>query len=128
VKRKGLPCMVFDGASLYECSHSVDIEKELILTLTQLIPIGNVTTYSSIAHLLNVHPRVVALVLKKNSRPIIYPCHRVVRSDGYIGGYTLLGKRADKIKEKLLAIEGVSIANGRVCPREIIDLVEQLLR
>ncbi len=127
MKRHSIPCIVFDGVSLRACNPNRNIVKELILTLTQLVPIGNVTTYSSIACLLNIHPRIIALVLKKNKRPIVYPCHRVIRSDGYVGGYTLLGKRADKVKEKLLTLEGVPIINGHVSPHRIIDLTKLLL-
>ncbi len=101
--------------------------KELILALTQLVPIGNVTTYSSIAHLLNIHPRIVALMLKRNKRPVVYPCHRVIRSNGYIGGYTLRGKQANKVKEKLLALEGVPIINGCVPIQRIVDLAKMFL-
>jgi len=35
------------------------------------------------------------------------PCHKVIRRDGKIGGYTFKGKRKDKIKEELLKKEGV---------------------
>ncbi len=127
MKRYSIPCIVFDGVSLRACDSDKNVVKELILALTQLVPIGNVTTYSSIACLLNIHPRIVALVLKKNERPIVYPCHRVVRSDGYVGGYTLSGKRADSVKEKLLALEGVPVINGRVSPRRVVDLTKLLL-
>ncbi|HDM37490.1 MAG TPA: MGMT family protein, partial [Candidatus Omnitrophica bacterium] len=34
--------------------------------------------------------------LKKNPYPFIIPCHRVIRSDGYIGGY-VYGKRIKRI-------------------------------
>lgn len=127
MKRHSIPCIVFDGVSLHACDSNKNIVKELILALTQLVPIGNVTTYSSIACLLNIHPRIVALMLKKNKRPIIYPCHRVIRSDGYVGGYTLLGKRADSVKEKLLTLEGVPIINRRVSPHRVVDLTKLLL-
>lgn len=127
VKWRSVPCIVFDGVLLRACNSNKNIVKELILALIQLIPIGNVTTYSSIACLLNIHPRIVALALKKNKRPIAYPCHRVIRSDGYVGGYTLSGGRADSVKEKLLTLEGVPIINGRVSPNRIIDLTKLLL-
>ncbi len=127
VKRWGIPCIVFDGTSLRICDFNKDVIEELILALIQLVPTGNVTTYSSIARLLNIHPRTVALVLKRNKKPVVYPCHRVVRSDGYVGGYTLSGKRAVSVKEKLLTLEGVSIIDEHIPPHKIIDLTKSLL-
>ncbi len=127
VKRWGIPCIVFDGTSLRICDFNKDVIEELILALIQLVPIGNVTTYSSIARLLNIHPRTVALVLKRNKNPVVYPCHRVVRSDGYVGGYTLLGKRVAGVKEKLLTLEGISIINRHIPPHKIVDLTKSLL-
>jgi len=49
--------------------------------------------------------RAVGNALGSNPVPIVVPCHRVVRSDGTIGGYT--GGLA--IKWHLLAIEGVTL-------------------
>ena len=63
------------------------------------IPKGSVRTYKEIAIAIN-HPksyRAVANACKKNPHPIIIPCHRVIRSDGCIGGY--FGK--EKIIEKI---------------------------
>ena len=50
--------------------------------------------------------RAVGSANGKNPIPIIVPCHRVVASDGSLGGYSL-GLR---MKEQLLALEGVSEA------------------
>jgi methylated-DNA-[protein]-cysteine S-methyltransferase len=54
--------------------------------------------------------RAVGTAMAKNTDLINTPCHRVVRSDGTIGGYAL---GADK-KAELLLNEGVEITNGRV--------------
>ena len=50
--------------------------------------------------------RAVGSANGKNPIPIIVPCHRVVASDGSLGGYSL-GLR---MKKQLLALEGVSEA------------------
>ena len=50
--------------------------------------------------------RAVGSANGKNPIPIIVPCHRVVASDGSLGGYSL----GLKIKKQLLALEGVSEA------------------
>ncbi len=69
------------------------------------IPEGKVTTYGDIARALG-HPRasrVVGRILNKNPKPIATPCHRVIRSDGNIGGYAF-GKLR---KRELLNKEGL---------------------
>ncbi|HEV2063715.1 MAG TPA: methylated-DNA--[protein]-cysteine S-methyltransferase, partial [Thermoanaerobaculia bacterium] len=47
--------------------------------------------------------RAVGTALGKNPVPLLIPCHRVVRSDGTIGNYSLGGRRA---KRTLLEVEG----------------------
>jgi len=70
------------------------------------IPKGSVRTYKEIAIAIN-HPksyRAVANACKKNPFPIAIPCHRVIRSDGSIGGY--FGKEKIIQKINLLKDEG----------------------
>ena len=53
------------------------------------IPYGKTVTYQYIAKMIN-HPnsaRAVANAIGKNQLPILIPCHRVIRSDGSMGGY-----------------------------------------
>ena len=38
------------------------------------------------------------------------PCHRVVKSDGKIGGYAY----GEKIKSRMLANEGIKIKDGKI--------------
>ncbi len=67
------------------------------------IPLGELRTYKQIAK--NVaYPkayRAVGQALKKNPYPFIIPCHRVVKSNGDIGGY-IYGR---KIKKELIQLE-----------------------
>lgn len=69
------------------------------------IPKGKTITYKEIA--INIGKpkayRAVANAVGKNPYPIIIPCHRVIRSDGKIGGYS--GKGRIKTKIKLLKSE-----------------------
>lgn len=74
------------------------------------IPPGKVTTYGRLARRLKTSPRAVGQALKRNRRPIVIPCHRVVASDGAIGGYRLGIER----KISLLRCEGVQVRNKRV--------------
>ncbi|HIF19772.1 MAG TPA: MGMT family protein [Gammaproteobacteria bacterium] len=73
------------------------------------IPKGETRSYKEIAIAIG-NPkafRAVANACGKNPNPIIVPCHRVIASDGSIGGYTGLGGRTTK--RRLLANEGVII-------------------
>jgi O-6-methylguanine DNA methyltransferase len=75
------------------------------------IPEGKVLTYKKVAKLAG-HPRAwraVGNILNKNKNPKI-PCHRVIRSDGKVGGY----KNGPREKASLLNKEGVVVKNRRV--------------
>ena len=84
---------------------------EKVLKLTKKIPKGRVTTYKIIAGKLKTKAyRAVGTALHKNKRPIIIPCHRVVNSNGFVGGY------GEGIKKKieLLKKEGIKIKNKKI--------------
>ena len=77
------------------------------------IPRGETRTYTEIAFQIG-HPnsaRAVANACAKNPYPPIVPCHRVVRRDGGLGGYSGVG--GVETKRRLLSEEGVSIAPSR---------------
>jgi len=62
-----------------------------VLALTLTIPFGETRSYSWIARGIG-HPeavRAVGTALGHNPLPFIVPCHRVLRSDGGLGGYAL---------------------------------------
>ena len=68
------------------------------------IPRGETRTYMEIAEAIGKPSatRAVANACGKNPTPVVVPCHRVVRSDGGVGGYALGTER----KEALLKQEG----------------------
>ncbi len=76
------------------------------------VPKGKVTTYSDLAKAVGLKngQRFVGTVMKKNPYPVIIPCHRVVKSDGKIGGYSY----GEKIKLKMLEKEGIKIKDGKI--------------
>ncbi|RCL30682.1 MAG: methylated-DNA--[protein]-cysteine S-methyltransferase [Puniceicoccaceae bacterium] len=77
------------------------------------IPRGETRTYTDIAESIG-HPkaaRAVANACGKNPRPIKIPCHRVIASDGSIGGYSAEGGVLKKAE--LLRAEGVDLAAVR---------------
>ena len=51
--------------------------------------------------------RAVGQALKNNKTPVFIPCHRVIRSDGSLGGFSASG--GIKLKRKLLKKEGFSL-------------------
>ena len=73
------------------------------------IPKGKVKTYKEVAIGINrpKSARAVANACGKNPYAPEVPCHRVIRSDGALGGYSALG--GTKIKKKLLKSEGFLI-------------------
>lgn len=84
---------------------------EKCYALLKLIPEGKVTTYREIARALNSRAwRAVGSAMAKNKNLYIIPCHRVVRSDGSIGGYALGTNK----KAEILTSEGVAVVNGKV--------------
>jgi O-6-methylguanine DNA methyltransferase len=88
---------------------------ESVYALTAQIPAGRVTTYGALAKALGnpYASRATGNALRANPNPVTdVPCHRVVRSDGTLGGYA--GRLGNKRKEALLAEEGVAVVNGKV--------------
>jgi methylated-DNA-[protein]-cysteine S-methyltransferase len=93
--------------------------QDRILSLCKMIPTGRVTTYKILARKLNTKAyRAVGTALKNNKTPIIVPCHRVVKSDGTLGGYA--GKMNNDKKRVLLEKEGIRIKNDRIVDFERI--------
>ena len=90
--------------------------EERVWKLMERIPKGKVTTYGLIAKKLNTRAcRAVGNACRRNPYAPRVPCHRVVRSDGSIGGFG--GKTSGKTVEekiRMLRREGVEIRNGRI--------------
>ena len=73
------------------------------------IPKGKVKTYKEVAKAIKMpeSARAVANACAKNPYAPRVPCHRVIRSDGSLGGYSAPG--GIKLKRKLLKNEGFSL-------------------
>jgi methylated-DNA-[protein]-cysteine S-methyltransferase len=73
------------------------------------IPKGKIRTYKQVAIDINrpKSARAVANACAKNPYAPRIPCHRVIRTDGSLGGYS--GKGGVKTKKKLLKAEGFSL-------------------
>ena len=76
------------------------------------VPKGKVTTYKDLAESVGLKngQRVIGRIMNQNPYPVIIPCHRVVKSDGNIGGYSY----GQDVKTSLLSKEGIKIKNGKV--------------
>lgn len=84
-----------------------------IYSLTKKIPKGKITTYKELGKKLKTKAyRMVGQVLKKNPCAPKVPCHRVVCSDGSVGGYK--GKLNSNKKVILLKKEGIIVEKGKI--------------
>jgi AraC family transcriptional regulator of adaptative response/methylated-DNA-[protein]-cysteine methyltransferase len=96
----------FDGKN-FNPSLPLDIHRTAfqwrVYEAIQSIPPGTTTTYSEIAEEIgrSKASRAVANACASNPVSLIVPCHRVVRKDGGLGGYT----GGIELKEKLLRHE-----------------------
>ena len=68
---------------------------------------GRTKTYGQIAKKLKISPRHVGKICGQNKLPLYIPCHRVIRSDGTLGGFTAIG--GTKLKKKILMFESKKI-------------------
>ena len=78
------------------------IQKQVWKELTR-IKLGKTKSYGEIAKKFKLSPRHVGKICAQNKIAIAIPCHRVVRSDGSLGGFSSRGGIA--LKQKLLDFE-----------------------
>ena len=64
---------------------------------------GKCVSYKEISKQTKLHPRLVGKICGENRLPLYIPCHRIIRSDGSLGGYSARG--GINLKKKLLKIE-----------------------
>ena len=84
---------------------------EKVYAITKQIPKGRVTTYGGITKALNMKAyRAVGNALHVNPYAPIVPCHRVVKSNGELGGFA--GGSAKKTR--LLESEGIKIKDNKI--------------
>ncbi len=76
------------------------------------VPKGQITTYGDLAKAVGLKngQRTIGKIMNKNPFPVIIPCHRVVMSNGKIGGYAY----GEHVKTKMLSDEGIEIKNGNI--------------
>ena len=80
--------------------------QEMVIRTEYQIPRGSLSTYQLLARTVGKPRaiRAIARALSQNPFPIVIPCHRVIRSDGFLGGY----QGGLEMKRTLLRAEGIS--------------------
>jgi methylated-DNA-[protein]-cysteine S-methyltransferase len=84
--------------------------------LLKKVPKGRVTTYKALGDALGTHGyRAIGQIMRINPYAPVVPCHRVVASDGSIGGF-MGSKRGKNIRRKiaLLRSEGISVVGKKI--------------
>ena len=89
----------------------MDKLREMQLLLAK-IPKGKVSTYGLLAKKLKIHPRYAGRLLSRNTDGVKYPCFKIIRSDGSLGGFTSKNGIKDKIKR--LEADGIEIKSNKV--------------
>jgi methylated-DNA-[protein]-cysteine S-methyltransferase len=88
-----------------------EFERDVYRALAR-VPYGEVVSYRDLAREAgrpNAY-RAVGSAMARNELPVILPCHRVIKNDGRLGSYG----DDPAWKERLLALEGVRVKQGRV--------------
>ena len=98
----------------------MNLDKKIYKKLSE-VPKGKITTYGELAKAVGMKngQRAVGRIMNKNPYPVIIPCHRVIKSDGKVGGYAY----GEEIKSNMLSKEGIKIKNGK-----ILDLENRIYR
>lgn len=93
----------------------MNLEKKIYKKLLE-VPTGKITTYGELAKAVGMRngQRAVGRIMNKNPYPVIIPCHRVIKSNGKVGGYAY----GEEIKSSMLTKEGIKIKNGKILDLE----------
>ena len=86
---------------------NIEVYKKLLK-----VPKGKITTYGDLAKTMGLKngQRAIGVIMKNNPFPVIIPCHRVVKSNGEVGGYAY----GEKTKSNMLSKEGITIKRGKI--------------
>lgn len=82
----------------------------LALKLLKKIPKGKVVSYKELNRIADTSPRAIGMIMRNNKEPEKYPCYKVIKENGEIGGYS----KGIKKKIKLLKKDGIIIKKGKI--------------
>ena len=103
---------------------TTDFQERVYAWLTKNVPSGKVTTYGVIAKHLDTSPRAIGQAMRCNPYAPKVPCHRVVSSDGSIGGFFGMTSGEPILRKiNLLKKEGISVSNGKIVEFELRSLL-----
>lgn len=86
--------------------------RPVVFSLIKQIPKGYVSTYKTVAQAGGINARQVGRILHTNTNPEIYPCHRVVHSDGSTAAGFAFGGPGKQ--QELLERENVAFKGNKV--------------
>jgi len=88
--------ILLNGLSYFACS---------VLMACRGIKFGQTMSYGQLAHKVGrpKAARAIGRIMANNPLPLIIPCHRVIRSDGKVGGFSATG--SPDLKKKMLKLE-----------------------
>ena len=69
------------------------------------IKYGETKSYKQIAKKVKLHPRYVGKICSQNKLLLMIPCHRVIRADGTLGGFS--ASKGIKLKKRLIKFEKI---------------------
>jgi len=107
----------FEGENVdFSTDPGVDLARytsfgQAIMACCRQIGFGQTRTYSELARQAGrgAAARAVGTAMARNPVPLIVPCHRVVRTDGGLGGFSAIGGTATK--ERMLRHEQAAVAS-----------------
>ncbi len=101
----------FDGRTIDTPWNLMDLSRftpsqQAIYRQVAAIPYGHTASYGQVAAMAGFPraARFVGTTMAKNAYPVLIPCHRVIKSDGSIGGFGG-GSHAIDLKRRMLALE-----------------------
>ncbi len=95
----------------------------LVLEACHRVPYGKTSSYGELARVVGnpAAARAVGGAMASNPLPLVIPCHRVLRSDGSMGGFS--SPSGVKLKERLLRLENApSGKRTRARPRRVAGI------
>lgn len=98
--------MRIDFSSVAVDLAGIDAFRRVVYETIRTLGWGETASYGEVARRIgSPDARKVGQALSQNPIPLIIPCHRIVASDGRLGGFSAYG--GAMTKERLLALEGI---------------------